>query len=464
MSSPPLAVANASVPRYACILTPVDITEHPAYRRLAIWHIMAVVLIQATSTTVVTLLPILAAKRFHANEWLVLLITAAPVVFFTLSIFWNDLFKHRTFARYMWIFWAVGCLPLALIAFAQHYWMLLIPHLICSIGGAGYHPAAGELLNRLYPSAMRGRIYSVVWGITLVAGAVIGYGLGRVLEHDEESFRVFLPVIAAFQLVGVLIFSMMGRMKNVDEGRVKISEDRTLYQRVVEPMTHMKEVLKTDPVFARYEAAYMTYGVGWMIAYALLPNIITKKLHLGYDEAALSTQVPYLLGMVVMLWPAGWLMDRLGPVRSTGLSFVMLITYPVGLILAPNAHWLMIVSFIYGLSHAGTSVGWMLGPVSLAPSPEKVPQYVAIHATFVGIRGKIFQFLGVGLYSLLQDFTIPLVLASLAFAWSAYQMWQLHGMIAATRRERELAVLASSPALPTPVSYTHLTLPTNREV
>jgi hypothetical protein len=87
------------------------------------------------------------------------------------------------------------------------------------------------------------------------------------------------------------------------------------------------------------------------------------------------------------------------------------------------------VSFIYGLSHAGTSVGWMLGPVSLAPEPRKVPQYVAIHATFVGIRGKIFQGLGVLVYSLTHSFVLPFLLAAGAFAWSAVQMWQLNRLV-----------------------------------
>lgn len=395
---------------------------------------MAVILLQATSTSVITLMPILAAKRFFAGEWEVLFITAAPTVFFTLSIFWNDLFKHTRFSPYMLVYWAIACLPLAFIGLANNYWMLLIPHLICSVGGAGYHPAAGELLNRLYPGAIRGRVYSVIWAISLLAGAGIGYGLGKAMKGNEEAFRVILPLTAIVQLSGVLLFSWIARKIDCDTGRVKVSEDRTLYQRIVEPITHMREVLKNDSVFARYEAAYMTYGIGWMITYALLPTLVTKKLNLGYDEIATSTQVAYLFGMVLMLWPAGWLMDKLGPVRSTGLSFAMLTFYPIGLIFAPDVWWLTVVSFIYGISHAGTSVGWMLGPVSLAPSPDKVPQYVAIHATFVGIRGKIFQGLGVLLYSTTQSFTLAFSLAAIAFAWSAVQMWQLNSLIVARRR------------------------------
>jgi MFS family permease len=388
-------------------------------------HILGVVLVQATSTTLMSVISVLAIKRFGANEWQSLLVTAAPTVFFTFSIFWNDLFSHTRFARYMFIYWLIACLPLAIIGAATQYWMLLIPHLLCSLGGAGYHPASGELLKRLYPAASRGRIYSVVWGTSAVAAALFGTLVGRWLHHDENSFRWFLPLAAGMQFVGVLIFCILSRITAADDGRVKVSEDRTLYERVVEPVTHTREVLAADPVFARYEAAYMTYGVGWMICYALLPILGIKALQLTYEQVQDSTQVAYLIGLVLMLGPAGYLMDRLGPVRSTGLSFLMLTAYPLGLIAAHDPKSLGIVSFVYGLSHAGTSMGWMLGPVALAPSPEKVPQYVAIHATFVGIRGKIFQLLGVGLYTLTQSFTLPLLLAAAAFVWSAIQMLQL---------------------------------------
>ena len=67
----------------------------------------------------------------------------------------------------------------------------------------------------------------------------------------------------------------------------------------------------------------------------------------------------------------------------------------------------------------------MLGPVALAPTKEKVAQYVAIHATLVGVRGTLFQMLGVGLYMAFGDFRPPLVLAALAYVWACVQMFQL---------------------------------------
>jgi len=383
------------------------------------------------------LMPVLARKRFGANDWQTLLITATPTIFFSLSIFWNDYFNRRTLGKYLLTYWAFACLPLAAIAFAENFWMLFIPHLLTCIGGAGYHPASGELLKGLYPDNVRGRRYGFVWGSSMVMSAAGAYIIGRWMTRDPEAFRIFLPAAALIQLLGLGVFYTLARVTGISARRAVQSAYHdgnysfaARWKRLVRPIAHMGQVLRDDPIFARYEAAYMTYGVGWMIAYALLPILVTTKLNLDYDAIAESTHVSYLLAMVAMIYPAGLLMDKLGAVRSTGLSFALLTIYPIGLLLARDSHELLVVSIAYGIAHAGASVGWMLGPVSLAPSPEKVPQYVAIHATLVGLRGKIFQLLGVGLYTLFGSFMIPLLIAAAAYAWSAVQMWKLNDRMA----------------------------------
>lgn len=407
-------------------------------------HVTSVALIQGFAFATVFILPILARKQFAANDWQTLVLTAAPTILFSLSIFWNDLYNRLSLRKYLFVYWIVACVPLALIAAHPSLWWLILCHLIACIGGAGYHPAAGELLNAIYPAATRGRMYSVVSGSTMIAGALIGLGLGEWLHRDPNAFRLYLPIAASAQLIGILLtlrlFTILQRGRIADAP----PDGRTLWNRVVEPITHTREVLAADPVFARYEAAYMVYGIGWMVCYALLPILVTDKLKLDYDQISRSTQVAYQVALVCMLWPAGLLMDRLGAVRSTGLSFALLTLYPIGLILVGNDEHLLGVSAMYGIAHAGASVGWMLGPVALAPSKDKVPQYVAIHATMVGIRGKLFQGLGVGLYVLTHSYAFPLALAALAFAVSAWQMWRLDA------RMKAAAALPPSPTASQP--------------
>lgn len=415
---------------FAIISTPIDKpppspTQPKVRISVLLTHILAVALVQSTWMGLQAVIPVLARKRFDANDWQTLLLTASPTIFFSLSIFWNDLFGRRPFGRYLILYWVVGCFPLVAMGFSNSYWMLLLAHLVTCIGGAGYHPASGELLKGLYPDRLRGRIYSLVWGASMVFGAVGGLLIGRWMKIDEDAFRYYLPICAGLQLLGIGVLIWLGHTSGVTKTRIIKPNGTGGLARVFEPIAHTKEVLKADPVFARYEGAYMVYGIGWMIGYALLPILVTDKLHLDYEQIAQSTQFAYLIALVAMMFPAGLLMDRLGAARSTALSFGMLTLYPLGLIWAMNVQELTIVSVVYGVAHAGASVGWMIGPVALAPSPDKVPQYVAIHATFVGIRGKLFQGLGVLLYSLTGSFVFPLLIAAAAYLWSAKMMWVL---------------------------------------
>jgi MFS family permease len=388
-------------------------------------HLTGVVLTQSTSMAIQALLAVMARKEFGANNWQTLVMTAAPTVLFTLSVFWNHLFNHLSFRKYAFVFWCVSAVPLGLMATATNVWWFMILHVLASAGGAGYYPAASEVLKHIYPAERRGRMYSIIWALSMVCSAGVAYGLGMWLERTPEAFRYFLPAAAALQALGMWMFVTLHERTGGDGGRKILTGDLLQLSSIVEPVTHMKEVLRTDRNFALYEAAYMTYGVGWMIAYALLPAFVTDKLHMGYEQIAGSTQVAYLIGMVCLIFPAGLLMDRLGAARTTGLSFLLLAGYPAGLLLVNSPNDLWWVSVYYGLVHTGASVGWMLGPVSFAPSQDKVPQYVAIHATFVGIRGKIFQLLGVFLYDRTGSFTLPFIIAAGAYAWSAWQMFAL---------------------------------------
>ena len=126
-------------------------------------HVIAALLVQASSFAVQSILAVIAIKRFDAQPWQSLLITATPTIFYSLSIFWNDYFKRCRFGRYLAVYWLTACFPLATMGFADRYWLLLIPHLVSCAGGAGYPPITGELLQALYPARSRGRIYSVLW-------------------------------------------------------------------------------------------------------------------------------------------------------------------------------------------------------------------------------------------------------------------------------------------------------------
>lgn len=385
------------------------------------WHALAAVLVQALWLAQQVVLPVYARKHLGAGELSTLVITAAPTSLFLCSIVWGALIDRLPHRLYAALYFLLAVVPTALMGyFSESLGAILALQITASIGGAGWTPFSGALLRGLYPPERRGAIWGTLSLCVLALGAAASVLMGERLQESSEAFAFLMPACASLQLVGLLIAARL--WEKAVPGPPPSAHRRWRIGRLLWPIVHMRRTLRRDRVFFRYEAAYMTYGIGWMICTALLPLLATDKLRLGYDEFAKSTDASYKAAMILMTLPAGWLMDKLGPWKTCGLAFLGLTLYPLGLMWAHGTASLAGVSFVYGLSHAAVSVGWLLGPVSLAPSPRLVPRYAAIHATLVGLRGTIFQALGVTLYALTGSFTPPLLLAAAAFVWAGAQM------------------------------------------
>ncbi len=399
-------------------------------------HVASVVLCQSTAAAMMFVLPVLARREFGAGDWQTLLITAAPNMLYVMSIFWQHVAARARPGPFMLGFWACAYLPWGLIGFASEYWHLALLHLIASTGSAAWAPVSADLLRRLYPDSKRGQAYGIISTVALIGGAGAGYAVGKWLEADSQSFRFVLPISATLQLLGVAGLWWIdhahrgSRAQRVEMAQGVSMSPGALFRAAVAPLHGARRVLREDRLFLKYEAAFMTYGIGWMISYALLPLIGTKKLNLPYDTYTQATMVPLQIAMVLTSLPCGWLNDRIGPARTSALAFGLYTLFPLGLLFANTPGQLGMTCALWGICSAGVNVGWMLGPVSLAPTAGQVPQYVAIHATMVGLRGTLFQLLGMGLYKATGSFALSLLVGAIGFAWAAWQMWRLRGEFA----------------------------------
>ncbi len=399
-------------------------------------HILAMVLIQSSAVGVMAVMPVLARRHFGATDVQTVLITAAVPTLLSLSIFWNDLLRRMTLRRYLFVYWGVALMPLGLVAFAQSYWHVLTLYLIAAAGAGGSTPVNGEVLRRFYPERSRGRVFGTLTLVVLAGGMGSSFAVGAWLKADHDAFRIYMPLSALLQLIGVGLLGWLTWVRRTQRRR-RIESGPMNLRRILEPVGHMREVLRADNAFFRYEAAFMTYGIGWMCCQALLPILATDKLHLTYDQYQNSTQVIFNALMLIMIFPAGWLLDRIGAVRTCAIAFTLLTLYPLGLLVAGGAAGVALASAAYGLAMAGVHQGWTLGPVAFAPTRDKAAHYAAIHATLVGIRGILFQALAMFLYKLTGGFFFPLLIAATGFAWAAGQMIRLHQRMAvATPQQR----------------------------
>jgi hypothetical protein len=433
MSSPP------EIPR--------SLHKAPPFGLLITVHLVGLFL-QALGTSVLPwLIPLLARLHFGAADWQTAVITASLPTLLIASIFWNELLRRMPLSRYLALYALVAIVPLGAIALVHSYAQLLICHLLICVGNAGWTPVSGSLLQRFYPERVRGRAWGLLSGATVVSNIGTVLVLGRWMR-DREAFRTFLPGVMGLQATGVALLLWLAHRVGV----VRPTGGATGlgWSTVLAPILHMKAILRENRKFLRYEQAFMTYGVGFMLCDVLLPLLGTKRLGLDYEGYADFLRGVFLTFMLLASLPMGWLVDRLGPARTSALAFAGLTLYPLGLILATGSTSAAgvtsaaIASAWYGITLTGVNMGWMLGPVTLAPTPDKVAHYMAVHTTLVGFRGIFAQGLGIVLYMLTGSFAVPLLMAAAAFVWAAIQMRGLS--------RDGLATAAAPPAVPESVA------------
>lgn len=402
----------------------------PGVPTVLVVHVAVTLLYSILFANTAWLMPLLVRLQFgaadpHWRDWQTTLVTAAVPTLMMTSIFWGELLARLKLRTYLLAFWTTAALPLGMMALAQNYAQFYLCHLAACVGIASWNPLSGRLLKHFYPDAIRGRAYGALTAAALLGGVAAAYAFGAWMERDPRAFRGFLPAAAGLQLVGIALLARLARLAGADSPPADAVRFPTL-KSLLAPVRNMGAVLRSDRTFARYEIAFMTYGGAYMFCDAILPVLATDRLDMRYQDFAWSTQVVARLATLLAMLPMGWLQDRVGAVRVSGLAFAGLATYPLMLWLARGTQGVAAASAVWGVAMAGVLLGWMLGPVSLARRPEQVPQYVAIHATLVGVRGVCFQGLGMLLYKLTGSFAWPLAAASVAFAWAAVLMWRLH--------------------------------------
>lgn len=378
-----------------------------------------------TTQAVIAILPFLARQRFDANNWQTTVITAAIPVMQFFSIFWNHFYARAGTPPYLLALALLHSAAIGLIGAAGNIWAVMACFVIAAFGNAGMSPLNADVLRSCYPHNVRGRVFGFISTAQMSSAMLTGLIAGRWLDHNHDAFRLFLPAVAAIQVAGLLLLSRIAGhplFVNRERGRPTTSEG------LLAPFRDMNVVLRADRRFARYEIAFMSYGIGWMICEALLPAIATDKLHLDYGNYTQAKIVLYQLTNIILFSTVGHAVDRVGPMRTATASFLWLTIYPVGLIFITGGAGLKIFCVLYAIGMVGVNLTWTLGPIALAADASRASHYLAIHTTMVGIRGIVAQSLGMAIYSITGSFTIPLSIAAVGFAWAAWRMRELARM------------------------------------
>ena len=420
-------------------------TQPPArsMRRTLALHVFAWIF-RGTIASVALTLPFLARKQFNADETIFLIIVSCMNLMQFFTIFWNRLYQRISTARYLITVGLIIGLPLM----AMGLFTTLVPLTICWVmaafggaaGGVAFSPLNGDLLRNCYTENIRGRAYAVI-AIAQFVGVIIGGAImGWFSNDDPFAYRYIYPCFAvSFIITLVILYRILP--KRPAQAATAISLPmlrRTLW----EPIADLRSLLIEDRHFRNYEISFMSYGVGWMVVSALLALICNDRLGLDYREFSASTIIFFQAAMILLLFPAGIIADRFGPVRLASGAFGWLTIYPLFLIAvalkfdasdsSASTVWLSVASIIYAIGMVGVHLTWSLGPVSFANNPSEGSRYLAVHGTLVGVRAILFQSMAIALYKLTGSFTIPLALGAAGFLFASFWMHRLGKAMRAT--------------------------------
>lgn len=296
-------------------------------------------------------------------------------------------------------------LPLAGIAFVSvtptgepghgeaALWLFLLCMTLHYSSGIATVPHRGALLRNNYPHHLRGRMFGLSMVVNLFAAGVAAKGAGYLLDSDPRWVNAIYPAAALF---GIAAFLLMGRIRwrrSRETRRIAAAARRGLWNAMADAWRETFRILREDKAFATFERGFMLYGLGFLASVGLLVLYCEEKLGLTYSQYTWAQSVAFPLAQIGGAWFFGRLADRIGILRTTAVSFLLLTVFFVLMPIVGSLGTLVALYLVWGAAMGGVNVGWSLGPLHFAPD-GRAHMYGAVHFCLVGIRSLIGPFLG----------------------------------------------------------------------
>lgn len=348
---------------------------------------------------------VVAAKIFEVRPVVLALISAAPMFGNLSSFMWARLANGRRklpFIIGLQISFVALVAGIAFLPVTPLGTALLVTALIAArlvLGGIVTLRSLVWSLN--YPRDVRGRVTSKLIMLTTGTLALTSALGGALLDADPGRFRALYVLSAVIAGVGILAFS---RVPVLGEARQRVRERadsrRASRERSARRRRRLLGLLRSDPLYARYQAWQFLLGVSNMMIEAPLIYLVTVQLQLGYTQAIGVTQV-LPLGLSVLTIPlwASYL-DRVHITRFRSRHswlFALSLLLLWGGAALPSLPLIAAARMVLGLARGGGMLAWQLGHNDFADS-ERIGLYMGVHVTLTGLRGAVAPFAGMLLY------------------------------------------------------------------
>lgn len=377
---------------------------------------------------------VLAKKVFAVGDWQLATIAAAPMFANLTSFLWARAARGRRKVRFITALMiaimitvaTIGLLPANRFGAAALTALVVFARCLTT----GIVTLRSTVWRHNYPRHLRGQLtgrLAMVTGSMLFLVPLLG---ALLMDAADHSFRYYYPLAAMTAIIGAISFAkvrlrgeraLLAYERSPHARPQRRGEAAPLYEYDNRARPHASTrfwaVLRDDPLFRSYMLWQFLGGVSNMMVEPVLIKVATDRTEGVAGGFMISIMLTQGLPMILMIatvtawaayldkvhvakfrvnqawwWTASQVLMWAGAAWSGSL---------VGALILLGAGRL-----ILGVARGGGVLAWNLGHNDFA-SREMVAVYMGIHVTLTGVRGALAPFIGMGLYSGWNPFTIP---------------------------------------------------------
>jgi MFS family permease len=357
-----------------------------------------------------------ARKALGASAFAITMMLMLPTVAQLLNLYWTGMTGSNPRRAFLWV-GLPSRLALVAIGLSHSSAGFIALAALASTASTVVIPAQNALFQANYDARERGRLFSRVSAASAAVTVLVSTGIGWLYDRDESLYRWVYPLtglVAALGSYGWYRIEWRRRVAPdlVPAGPAAVASvprpAPAVAARVahgfLEPFRGALRLFHEDRDFLRFEAAFMTYGMAFMMLQPVLPIFLVDELKVDYSSASLLKGLLFYAVTILCLPLAGRLQDRHGSPWVASRAFLLPGGFALLLLLvpataageAPSALALGTVYAayaVYGAAMALVNVTWTLGPLTMA-GERSAHRYMGAHVSLVGIRGLIGYPLG----------------------------------------------------------------------
>jgi hypothetical protein len=261
-------------------------------------------------------------------------------------------------------------------------------------------PLLTSIFHNNYPIQKRGQLYAQNQALrtatSIVFGGIAGWALNGAIQY-----YYFLIALYGVALASSAYFLSQLPGDNASTPRA--------------PLLSCFRYLGHDALLRNTTVSWMLLGFGNLMMLPLRTEYLANPIygiHLSEFEIALYVSILPNLARLGGTYIWGRLFDSMNFFSMRIILNLSFLTGIVSFFLTDAWVTLAISALIFGFSTSGGDVAWTLWVTKFAP-PERVPDYMAVHTFFTGIRGLLAPMTAFALLGVFDIQTLSLIAAAL---------------------------------------------------